>query len=133
MKITNGECFIIENGLTSAAKELRESKTKNLVLNVIVSKNLAKISETCQIFRKEISEFKSSDLIDIEKMEGELSEHEIAKKDILLREFNEEIQKFLAETIDVEFLVSDIKLSSLIGIEMEYDTSSIVGLMLSAK
>jgi hypothetical protein len=133
MKITNGECFIIENGLTAAAKELRESKTKNLILNVIVSKNLVKISELCQLFRKEINEFKSVELVEIEKIEVELSNEDKTKKDELLKEFNTEINKFLAESSDVDFLVSDIKLSSLTGVEMEYDTSSIVGLMLSAK
>jgi len=133
MKITNGECFIIEDGLTSAAKELRESKTKNLVLNVIVSKNLAKVSEICQIFRKEISEFKPTDLIGLEKVDIELSDDDKLKNDVLLKEFNEDVKKFLSEITDMEFLVSDIKLSSLIGIEMEYDTSSIVGLLLSAK
>ena len=133
MKITNGECFIIENGLKSSAEELRESKSKNLVLNVIVSKNLLKISDICQLFREEISKFKPEELVKYEKDENELSDEDKLIKDDILKKYNEEINKFLSESTDVEFIVSDIKLSSLVGIEMSYDTSSIVGLMLSAK
>lgn len=133
MKITNGECFIIENGLKSSAEELRESKSKNLVLNVIVSKNLLKISDICQLFREEISKFKPEELVKYEKDENELSDEDKLIKDDILKKYNEEINKFLSESTDIEFIVSDIKLSSLVGIEMSYDTSSIVGLMLSAK
>lgn len=133
MKITNGECFIIENGLKSSAEELRESKSKNLVLNVIVSKNLLKVSDICQLFREEISKFKPEELVKYEKDENELSDEDKLIKDDILKKYNEEINKFLSESTDVEFIVSDIKLSSLVGIEMSYDTSSIVGLMLSAK
>lgn len=133
MKITNGECFIIENGLKSSAEELRESKSKNLVLNVIVSKNLLKISDICQLFREEIAKFKPEELVKYEKDENELSDEDKLIKDDILKKYNEEINKFLSESTDVEFIVSDIKLSSLVGIEMSYDTSSIVGLMLSAK
>ena len=133
MKITNGECFIIENGLKTAAEELRVSKTKNLVLNVIVSKNLSKIADTCHLFREEIGKFKPEELIAYEKSDSELSDEDNLIKEDLLKSYNVEINKFLAESSDIDFLVSDIKLSSLVGIEMEYDTSSIVGLMISAK
>jgi hypothetical protein len=92
-----------------------------------------KISETCQLFRKEISEFKPEDLVKIEKIEGDLSEDDSKKKESLLSDYNKSINEFLGESFDMEFLVSDVKLSSLIGVEMDYDTSSIVGLLLSAK
>ena len=95
MKVTNGECFVIENGLRTAVNELVESKVKSLALNVIVSRNLQKLSELCESFRKEIREFMPDDLKLLNEKGEDLTDDEKVTKEELNKSYNAEINKFL--------------------------------------
>jgi hypothetical protein len=130
MKITNGECFVLENGLRLAASELKESKVKSLALNVVVARNLQKASELCESFRKEIRDFMPAELKVLNE-KNELSEEDELKKKVLSEEYNTEINKFLSEPGEICFYKPKISLESLAEVELGYDSSSIVALILS--
>jgi len=133
MKITNGECFVIENGLRTAVNELVESKVKSLALNVIVSRNLQKVSELCEAFRKEIREFMPEDLKELNEKGEDLTDDEKLTKEELTKTYNDEINKFLSEPGDVEFYKPNISIESLMQVELGYDSSSIISLILGEK
>lgn len=133
MKITNGECFVVENGLRTAANELVESKVKSLALNVIVSRNLQKVSELCESFRKEIREFMPEDLKDLNAKGEDLTDEEKLNKDDLSKAYNLEINKFLSEYGEIDFYKPNISIESLMQVELGYDSSSIISLILGDK
>lgn len=130
MKITNGECFVLENGLRLAASELKESKVKSLTLNVLVARNLQKASELCESFRKEIREFMPAELRALNE-KSELSEDDELNKKVLSEEYNAEINKFLSEPGEISFYKPNISMESLAQVELGYDASSIISLILS--
>ena len=131
MKLTNGECFVIENGLRVAADELRKSTSKSLILNTIVARNLKIISELCQSFRESIRDITPDELKELnEKNVEELTEEESTKKEELTKELNVEINKFLETQTEVEFFKINFPLESLANIELGYDASNILQLIL---
>lgn len=132
MKITNGECFVIENALQSTTAELRESKVKNLLLNVCIGRNLQKVSEITASYRKEIQEFMPAELKALnEKSEEELTEEEKLQKTELTSAYNASINEFLSKSMTIEFAKFDLDLKSLAGVETTYDNSNIIALILS--
>lgn len=133
MKITNGECFIIENVLQAAVKDLRESKVRSLTLNFFVSTNLQKTSEICQTLRKEIQEFMPERLKELNETREDISDEEKQERELLGKEYNDAINKFLAEDIEVDFFKARIPLESLEGIELNYDSTSVLALLLNNK
>ena len=133
MKVTNGECFVIENGLRTAVNELVESKVKSLALNVIVSRNLQKLSELCESFRKEIREFMPDDLKLLNEKGEDLTDDEKVTKEELNKSYNAEINKFLSASGEIEFYKPNISIESLMQVELGYDSSSIISLILSDK
>ena len=133
MKITNGEAFVIENGLRVAVNEAVESKVKSLALNVIISRNLQKISELCETFRKEIRDFMPEDLKALNDKGEDLTDDEKSYKEDLNKSYNAEINKFLSESSEIEFYKPNISIESLMQIELGYDSSSIISLILGDK
>lgn len=132
MKITNGECFIIENALQSTVSELRESKVKNLLLNVCVGRNLQKVAEITAAYRKEIQEFMPEELKALKsKAEDELTEEEKLQLETLNAAYNSEINEFLSKTMEIEFLKFDLDLKSLHGIDVTYDNANVISLILT--
>lgn len=132
MKITNTECFILENQLQNVITELRESKVKSLSLNVSVKRNLQKASELCADFRKEIQEFMPVGLKEINEAE-KLNKKEEAEKESLTKEYNLEINKFLQNTIEFEVFNSGVNMEALGNIELTYDTSNILDFLFGEK
>ena len=132
MKITNGECFVIENALQSTVTELRDSKVKNLLLNVCVGRNLEKVAKITQTYRKEIQEFMPEKLKELnEKPEEELLEEEKLEKEALKNNYNSDINEFLSKSMEIEFVKYDLDVNSLSGVELTYDNSNVVSLILS--
>jgi hypothetical protein len=132
MKITNAECFIIENQLQNVVSELRDSKIKSLSLNVSVKRNLQKASELCADFRKEIQEFMPARLKEINELE-KLNKKEEAEKESLMAEYNAEINKFLQNTIEFTVFNSGVNLESLSNIELTFDSASIIDFLFGEK
>lgn len=132
MKITNGECFVIENALQSTVAELRDSKVKNLLLNVCIGRNLEKVSKITQTYRKEIQDFMPEALKELnEKPEDELLEDEKLEKESLKASYNADINEFLSKSMEIEFVKYDLDVNSLNGVELTYDNSNVVSLILS--
>lgn len=131
MKITNSEAFILEAQLNNVIGELRESKVKNLSLNVMVKRNLTKIAEICNDFRKEIQEFKPAELAELEAIEVELTEDQQKQKDELLKDYNGEINKFLSNTLEYEPFTSGVTLEGISSVELSFDSSNIIDLLLN--
>lgn len=125
MKITNTECFILENQLQNVIAELRESKVKSLSLNVSVKRNLTRAAELCADFRKEIQEFMPERLKELNAQE-KLTKKEEAEKESLNAEYNVEINKFLQNTMEFEVFNSGVSMEALGNIELTYDTSNII-------
>jgi len=131
MKLTNGECFIIENGLKQAVDELRKSTSKSLVLNTIVARNLKMIADLCQGFREQIRDITPDELKDLnEKKVEDLSEDEVLKKEELTKDLNVEINKLLQSSTEIDFFKINFPLESLVNIELSYDVSNILQLIL---
>ena len=131
MELTNGELFVVENGLRTAVDELRKSEYKSLVLNTIVARNLKNVAEVCQGFRQEINEFMPKDLKELnEKKEEELSNEDKEKRAELMKEYNKEINKFLEVKTKFDFFNVNVPLESLSKIELSYDASNILQLIL---
>lgn len=131
MKITNTECFILENQLQNVISELRESKIKSLSLNVSVKRNLQKASELCADFRKEIQEFMPVRLSELNI--GELDEKDTKEKESLTAEYNAEINKFLQGTVEFDVFNSGVSMEALSNIELTYDTSNILDFLFGEK
>jgi len=132
MKITNTECFILENQLQNVITELRESKVKSLSLNVSVKRNLQKAADFCADFRKEIQEFMPTRLKELGEIE-KLSKKEEKEKEDLTKEYNVEINKFLQNTIEFDVFNSGVNMESLGNIELTYDTSNILDFLFGNK
>jgi hypothetical protein len=130
MELTNGELFVVENGLRLAVDELRKSEYKSLVLNTMVARNLKNVSETCHGFRQEINEFMPKELRELNETEGELSEENLSRKNELQAEYNKEINKFLETKTNFDFFTVKVPLESLSKIELGYDASNILQLIL---
>lgn len=132
MKITNGECFVIENALQSTVTELRESKVKNLLLNVCVGRNLDKVSEITRSYRKEIQEFMPEKLKDLNAISlEEITEDDKLEKETLTTQYNAEINEFLAKSMEIDFVKYDLDIKSLAGVEITYDNANIISLILT--
>lgn len=132
MKITNGECFVVENALQSTVAELRESKVKNLLLNVCIGRNLEKVSKITQTYRKEIQEFMPENLRELNsKSAEELIEDEKLEKEALTAKYNSEINEFLSKEMEIEFVKYDIDIKSLSGVDVTYDNANVISLILS--
>jgi hypothetical protein len=130
MKLTNGEIFVVENGLRLAVEELRKSAVKSLGLNTVVARNLKLVSDLCQTFRKEISEFMPDELRKLNEKKDQLSTDEIETKADLTKQYNAEVNKFLEDVSDVDFFKLNISMESLSNVELGYDTSNILQLIL---
>lgn len=125
MKITNAECFILENQLQNVVTELRDSKVKSLSLNVSVKRNLQKVLDLCGDFRKEIQEFQPVRLKELNEL-IKLNKKEEAEKDGLMTEYNTEINKFLQNTMEFDVFNSGVSLEGLANVELTYDSSNII-------
>ena len=132
MKITNTECFILENQLQNVITELRESKVKSLSLNVSVKRNLQKAAELCADFRKEIQEFMPVRLKEINEIEKPNKKEE-AEKESLTKEYNAEINKFLQNTMEFEVFNSGVSMEALGSVELTYDASNIIDFLFGDK
>jgi len=132
MKITNGECFVIENALQSTVAELRESKVKNLLLNVCIGRNLEKVSEITRSYRKEIQEFMPDKLKELNAIDLEtITEDEKLEKESETAKYNTEINEFLSKSMEIEFVKYDIDIKSLAGVDVTYDNANVISLILT--
>jgi len=125
MKITNAECFILENQLQNVVTELRDSKVKSLSLNVSVKRNLQKVLDLCGDFRKEIQEFQPVRLKELNEL-VKLNKKEETEKEGLMTEYNAEINKFLQNTMEFDVFNSGVSLGGLANVELTYDSSNII-------
>ena len=132
MELTNIELFFFEKALTNATSDLRASKVKNLSLNVFVFRNLKLVSEICDAYRKEIDAFKPERLVEL-NAKSELTEEETAEKKALAEDNDKAITEFLNKKTTIEFHSGDIDLSAMNGLEVNYDSSTVIGFLLDLK
>ena len=129
MEITNLELFFFEKALNDATNDLRTSKVKDLSLNVLVFRNLKIISELCDTYRKEIDAFMPDRLRELNQ-KADMSTDEIEEKASLSKEYNSEVNLFLSKKTNIEFYKGDVSPSALNGIEVNYDSSAVIGFLL---
>jgi hypothetical protein len=61
----------------------------------------------------------------------DISDDEKSEKEDLSKAYNAEINKFLSESGEIEFYKPNISIESLMQVELGYDSSSIISLILS--
>jgi hypothetical protein len=130
MKILNSECFILESQLSNVVTELRESKVKSLTLNISVKRNLQKLSEICNEFRKDIQEFVPERLKEL-NTKTELTEEETEEKSKLDETTNAEINKLLQEPIEFTPFNCGVNVEALGDIELSFDATNIIDILFS--
>jgi hypothetical protein len=125
MKVSNGDCFVLENQLPNVVAELRESKVKNLALNISIKRNLQKVVELCADFRKEIQDSFPERLKELNAKE-KLTKKEEEEKAALLEPSNKDINAFLQKTFEFDVFNCGVDINALKDVELTFDTSSMV-------
>lgn len=132
MNFTNEDCFIIERILGEAASELRASHKKSIALSTLVARNLSEVNSLCAEMRKQIEASKPEELVELIK-KAELNDDDKSRKVTLETEFKKTVDEFIKQKSDPKFYTPKINLEDFEGVELSYDATSILDLILRSK